>query len=224
MGMKIILDCDDVCLDSIESQRQFYSASFPNDTMPDRGYPSRFPAFKDNFDFLKKWLDDYTRSEYFITSAPVDGAVRGVRALKDAGHDLCILSCCSDNPEIRSRRGDHLARVFGRGVFDDVVCIPPGASKKDKMAELAGGALVDDGMSNIQAAIELGMLPILFRNDKVNGEFVDKMLSYRDGEPHILVQSFWKYDFKKVQGNAFVANNWNEIVSELTRFSQNAGR
>ena len=219
--MRIILDCDDVCLDSTETHRKFYHVSFPNDIMPANGYMSQMPAFKDNIDLWKSWLNYYTYSEYFTMSAPIPGAVRGVRRLKDAGHSLFILSCCSDNPEIRRRRADHLQRLFGN-IFDDVVCISPTASKRDKMIELSGDALVDDGMSNIQAAIDLSMLPVLFRNDNVNGELVDKM---RNGVgEHNFTQSFWKYDFKKVRDGAVVANNWDEVVSELMQFAGRAGR
>ncbi|QNP78397.1 hypothetical protein [Agrobacterium tumefaciens] len=161
-NLHIILDCDDVLLDWLGAFRRFVSAieNRPIEGLPDSwdmsGWLGLTPAAS------REMVVGFNHSSQFEYLEACPLAVENVSALKEMGHRLTVLTSCSDNPLIVARRKINLERVFG-DVFEQVICLPLGESKKKWLGILERGIWIEDNYDHAIAGHDNGHKSFMVR-------------------------------------------------------------
>ena len=208
--MNIVFDIDDSILDTTAAIRDYYLSLYPCADISEYDYVSDWNIYSDDkLNGFKTLIAGFFDSPYLEKINPLPGAVDVIRRLKQSGHLLSVLSASTNKPENTERRKKYLECLLGTGVIDNFCFIGPLDSKKDKLAELKADILVDDGMKNVQTALEIGICGILLRT-KQNAKYIDLMNS--NDAPESIQPSFWKYDFDKIRGKAIVVSDWQQIL------------
>jgi FMN phosphatase YigB (HAD superfamily) len=148
-------------------------------------------------------------------AAAVPGAIEGIRKLKAMGHTLFVLSSIGDEPDVLERRRRHLESIFGRDVFDDVICVARFDDKGKWLAETGADVLIDDGPANTTRAIECGVRAIWFHCPE-NDHMVKAVMS--GGKKGGVRGHFWPFDAETLRRKAIVADGWPDavkIIAEL---------
>ncbi len=135
----ILLDCDDVLLDFLPG---FLGHARARGLDPDPAGPGQFnmaPWLGLSSADMIALIREFNEGEGtgFDTLDPIPGAVEGVRALRDAGYRLRVVSSFSDCPGAHSRRALNLERAFGADAFEGLDATPLGASKSEILARHA---------------------------------------------------------------------------------------
>jgi 5'(3')-deoxyribonucleotidase len=209
--MRIVFDCDEVILDTSTAIRQCYLADVDkNADIPVGCYSSTWNVWGESGTLAakQKWLDHmryFTTSQYFRTISPIPGSIDVTNRLKRSGHDLYVLSAISSDPALGKARKQHVEEIFGSKTFSDVICIDPMDSKKEILKKLDAKILVDDGVTNISDAIELGIYGIWKRCPE-NTEIMNAVLLGRD-----VPMSYWRADKERVRKKAIIAKDWHDI-------------
>lgn len=153
----ILLDCDGVLL---EWDRSF--ASWCRKNIGATPCPSGPKDWN-----LAEWLgcDDaealslvaeFNASPEFGNIWPCINAVQGVSRLAFDGHEMHVITSCSEDPEAARRRHENLVRCFG-DVFSAVYCLPLGASKAKLLGQFERGCIwVEDNYCHAVAGREAG--------------------------------------------------------------------
>jgi FMN phosphatase YigB (HAD superfamily) len=216
--MKIVFDCDEVILDTTPAIRQCYLADVDKSAeIPTGCYPSTWDVWGQHGtnDARQKWLNHikyFTTSEYFTKIDPVPGSIDVTRNLRRDGHDLYVLSAIgSDSGKARKH---YIEKVFGHGVFSDVICIDPMDSKKEVLQQLKAQVLVDDGATNISDALELGIHGI-WKSCPENSEMIRAILFGKED----VSLSYWRANQKLVAKKAIIAKNWHDIERIIINLS-----
>jgi hypothetical protein len=128
------------------------------------------------------------------------------------GHSIFVISAVGAEPEVREERARMLEILCGKDAFDDIICIDYFESKQDKIIEMGGEVLIDDGLSNISHAIEAGIAGILVRGEH-NAALINDTLAGKSVDT-----AFWHFDEKHarlVREKAIIADGWPDIVSAI---------
>lgn len=154
----IILDCDDVLLQfmpGIEDSARMAGL----DPCP-KG-PGSFDlsawlglSREDTGRLIRQFIED--EESVFGQLPPIDGALEGVRALKEAGFELYVLSSFSDQLGPLRRRTDNLDRLFGAGTFKDIMGLALGSSKLEALKRMNPSIFVDDLLRNACEGVAAG--------------------------------------------------------------------
>jgi FMN phosphatase YigB (HAD superfamily) len=161
----ILVDCDGVLLDW---QYSFYK------WMEARGHT---PLSYDEYDMGKVFNMPYSEAkqmcEYFNTSAaigwltPFRDAVKYVRKLhEDHGYVFhCITSLSTDKYAGKLRK-KNLEAIFGKKVFEEVICLECGGDKDEALEPYrdTGCVWVEDKESNADLGIKLGLNSMLIEH------------------------------------------------------------
>lgn len=161
----ILVDCDGVLLDW---QYSFYK------WMASRGH---HPLLEDEYDMGKTFDMSYSEAkqmcEYFNCSAaigwltPFRDAVKYVRKLhEDHGYVFhCITSLSTDKYAGKLRK-KNLEAIFGKKVFEEVICLECGGDKDEALEPYrdTGCVWVEDKPANADLGIELGLNSMLIEH------------------------------------------------------------
>lgn len=129
-----IFDCDGVLLDWETGFREWLAKAHPEYVLK-----TKFP---DNWD-LQYWIGcDKEKAAFLITKFNHSEAFGNLRAMPYAqrviyeistmGHPIFVVTSCSGDKEVLSRRRHNLAMEFGSS-FENVICLPLGMSKMDTL-------------------------------------------------------------------------------------------
>ena len=118
---------------------------------------------------LVKWrnvsVEETKKEGFFFSGQEEEGLVAAVRALKDAGFDVRILSACYNN----RARAEKIAWLYKHGLSDlPMVFVPYGARKSD-YDEDKGNVLLDDYSENLREWEASGGKAIKFKTP-MNGK------------------------------------------------------
>jgi hypothetical protein len=154
----VLLDCDDVLLDYIPGIEAF---ARENGLSPAPGGPGCFD--------LSSWLGiSATEARRLVARfnegadsgfdrlPPIPGAVEGVRALREAGMRIRVVSSFSDSPVAIRSRMDNLDRWFGPDAFEGIDALPLGGRKADALKRHPPSPFVDDLLENVRDAARIG--------------------------------------------------------------------
>lgn len=161
-NLHIILDCDDVLLDWLGAFRRFVSAveNRPIEGLPDSwdmsGWLGLTPAAS------REMVVGFNHSSQFQYLEACPHAVENVTALKEMGHRLTVLTSCSDNPLIVARRKINLDLIFG-DIFEQVICLPLGESKKKWLGILERGVWIEDNYNHAVSGHDCGHKSFMVR-------------------------------------------------------------
>lgn len=139
---KIYSDADGVCLNWLSGFIQFMDRE-GHAAMHDQ--PKNF-SMVDIFPTIEKpWelIADYHRSEFYDVIRAYADAKEAFKHLKANGAEIVIVTSCGDEPEIMRSRDATVEREFGSDV-SDIIYLPYGSSKYEKLKSLPPGVFIDD--------------------------------------------------------------------------------
>lgn len=190
--LPIIFDCDDVLLNWQEGFRRWMKSLRGIDLDP--AGPKSWNMDEWVCQPAMPLVSRFNMSHTFGSLHPVAGAKEAVAALYAAGHNLHVVTACSDDPIVIRRREQNLDRVFG-DVFTSITCVPLGSSKANALKSLPRGIWVED---NVEHAI-VGHLS----NNKTfimrRGHNAQREIPTRNAWPNIT----WIDDFKPILNATF---------------------
>ncbi|SOC27018.1 hypothetical protein SAMN05428964_105252 [Thalassospira xiamenensis] len=169
MPYKIVVDADMVLIDymaqlvryveDVRGHRAMMSYKFDPSYDLTYTFPSLKPAE------MQEIIRDLSVAEdYYIEIPLIDGAVDGVRHLREAFPDTSIVCVTSggNHPLTREMRLKNLAPFE----LDEIITLPLNGSKVETLLELQepGGQciLFDDSIGHVQAAAENGQVGVLY--------------------------------------------------------------
>lgn len=157
---QVLLDCDDVLLDWIAGFIPFARNRLGLDVDP-RG-PGQFdltPWLKvKSHDEMRAILRKFNEGSDtgFDALPPIPGAVTAIRELRESGLTLRVITSCSADPAVRLRRCENLENVFGRNVFDEIICLDMGVSKADALRAQPMSTWIEDLPKNALEGHRIG--------------------------------------------------------------------
>lgn len=163
--MNILIDCDDVLLD--------WQAGFRRWLRDERGinpHPSGPTSWN-----MSTWLgldDDECLAAINHFNASIDfehlpsvaGAAPSLSDLKDAGHDLYVITSCGDHPATIVRRCRNLHRHFGE-IFSEIICVPLGVSKQSHLQGFEPSIWIEDNYKHALAGLQCGHRTFMLRRN-----------------------------------------------------------
>lgn len=162
----ILTDCDGVLLDWEYSFKVW---------MLHRGYEVINPGeYKMNemFDISKEesksLIRQFNESAAIGFLPPLRDAVHYVRKLhEEQGYVFHCLTSLSDDPDAQRLRQMNLDKVFGKGIFEKLICADTGADKDDILEPYRNSRCiwVEDKPENAQLGLEMGLSSVLFGHD-----------------------------------------------------------
>tara|TARA_B100000941_G_scaffold273219_1_gene233315 strand:+ start:113 stop:700 length:588 start_codon:yes stop_codon:yes gene_type:complete len=179
MTDKIILaDCDGVLLDW---EKHF------NKWMVSLGYEIKHPELSEMYRMEEKYdttpeegrrlIRTFNESSNIGFIEPFRDARSGVAKLSEAGYTFHIITSMSDHPYSKQLRRQNLDRVFGKGHFSELICLPTAGDKHIalKKYENTGYYWLEDKAENAEAGLLFGLKSILiehghnknYKNDQI---------------------------------------------------------
>lgn len=172
----ILTDCDGVLLDWEYSFKVW---------MLHRGYEVKVPGnykidvmFGIDKDLSKSLIRQFNESAAIGFLPPLRDAVYYVRKLhEEQGYVFHCLTSLSDDPAAQRLRQMNLDKVFGKGIFEVLVCADTGADKDEILEPYrnSGCVWLEDKPENAVLGLEMGLRSILFGHDH-NAEFRDSRI------------------------------------------------
>lgn len=131
----------------------------------------------DRVTFLE-YVKEFNTSRLFYQLPVMNGAVEGVRRIKDAGFDVIALTCCGAEPEVHAGRRRNLELHFP-GMIPELVTQPLGSSKKEFLEKAKVGYdelyAIDDAMIHAKTTSDTGYKTFLL-NRLHNQEHDDRLI------------------------------------------------
>ena len=185
----ILVDCDGVLLDWMHSF---------NEWMTSHGYSLKEP---DQYDLNIAYGIDKAESKKLVASfnesaaigwlTPFRDAIKYVRELHEVhGYVFHCITSLSTNRYAYELRLKNLHRVFGKTVFEKLVCLDTGADKDEALSAYKDTDCfwIEDKPENAVVGSKLGLRAILIRHDH-NANFFD---------PDIPVAKNWKEIYEMI--------------------------
>lgn len=156
--MIILTDCDGVLLDWAQSyhwwmKRKGYKAVNPNEYAMDKCY--NIPRKES-----KALCRQFNESAAIGSIPPLRDAIKYVRKLhEEHGAVFHCITSLSEDPYAVKLREENLARVFGEGVFERIVCLDCGADKDEALERYRDSHFmwVEDKKANADLGVEMGL-------------------------------------------------------------------
>jgi len=164
----ILVDCDGVVLE--------WEPAFTR-WMKELGF-EEYPDAELNYSINKRFkigtetrswdlVKEFNQSEAVGTLPPLRDAVTYVRKLhNDHGYKFHCITSLSDHPNAHKYRQKNLDEVFGKGIFERLVCLATGADKDHALAEYkdTGCFWLEDKATNAIAGLRAGLQSILIKH------------------------------------------------------------
>lgn len=162
---KIILtDCDGVLLD--------WETGF-HEWMGSHGYERKVTgvyemevAYGIEKAECKRLVREFNESAWMCCLDPLRDSRSGVAKLVEAGYKFVCITSLSLDPYAKEIRTQNLEKVFGEGVFMDVICLDTGADKDEALEPYKGTGLywLEDKTENAVLGATLGLDTILINH------------------------------------------------------------
>lgn len=185
----IVFDCDDVLLNWQEGFCAWMRTVYRRNLDP----CGQLSWDLDDWigESARPFIEKFNASAIFGSLVPVAGAREAVAKFYAAGHELHVVTACSDDPAIVGRRLSNLDRVFG-DVFASITCVPLGFSKAEALDAIRSNTSqevvwIEDNYKNAILGIEQGFHCWMMRR---NHNRADEPL----GDPRIR----WTDDFERI--------------------------
>jgi beta-phosphoglucomutase-like phosphatase (HAD superfamily) len=184
----ILVDCDGVLLDW---KYAFYKY------MAENGYEIKVPDVYDvatTFDLSRPHAKQLVRQ--FNESARIGflpglrDSIKYVKKLHDEGYVFHCITSLSTDYYAGKLREENLERLFGKDVFEKVICLDCGADKDEGLLPYkdSGCIWVEDKPLNAECGLKMGLQSILI-NHKFNEDYVN---------PDIQRVSKWKEIYEEI--------------------------
>lgn len=153
MSKTILCDADGVLLNWLDPFCEEHGITRDEFFQWDKAHP------EDAFKFIK--LFNASAQVGFLPTIP--GAIEGVKALKNLGYDLHVVTSFGDCPYACRLREDNLRRHFGEA-FSVIHCLPLGSTKLDFLKAnygQHGHFFIEDNVQNATLSLQAGLQPLI---------------------------------------------------------------
>lgn len=161
----ILVDCDGVLLD------WEYSFDF---WMKEHGYTKHYSGdyeLEKCYDIdraeMKALIRQFNESAWMRSLPPLRDSVKYVRKLHDElGYVFHCITSLSKDEYAQQLRVENLETVFGKGIFEKVICLDTGADKDEALAEYkdTGCIWIEDKIQNALVGLEAGLDSVLIEH------------------------------------------------------------
>jgi hypothetical protein len=162
MNEKIILtDCDGVLLDWEAAFHQWMAER--DHTIKEYAVYNIARAYGIAKDEGKRLVKEFNESAWMGYLKAFRDARSGVGALYEAGYRFHCITSLSLDKKARRLRIMNLENIFGKGVFEEVICLDTGADKDEALAPYKDSGLywIEDKTENAVVGDKLGLKSIL---------------------------------------------------------------
>lgn len=177
---KIILtDCDGVVLD--------WEVAF-QEWMTEQGMEVKAPGVYDigelygiTKDEGRAFVKKFNESAWVGFLPAMRDARSGVAKLVEHGYTFIAITSLSLDKKAAMLRVSNLKNVFGKNVFQDVVCLDTGADKDEELVKYQGTGMywIEDKVENAECGLKYGLTPILIAHTH-NTEHADGITRLAD--------------------------------------------
>lgn len=161
----ILVDCDGVLLDW---KYAFYKYMNENGyTVIEEGVYDVAQTFGVTNEDSKRLVRQFNESARIGFLPGLRDAIKYVKKLHSEGYVFHCITSLSTDYYAGKLREQNLERLFGKDVFERVVCLDCGADKDDGLLPYkeSGCIWVEDKPSNAELGLELGLRSILIEHD-----------------------------------------------------------
>tara|TARA_E500000178_G_scaffold356478_1_gene434691 strand:+ start:5378 stop:5959 length:582 start_codon:yes stop_codon:yes gene_type:complete len=161
----ILVDCDGVLLDW---KYAFYKYMNENGyTVIEEGVYDVAQTFGVTKEDSKRLVRQFNESARIGFLPGLRDAIKYVKKLHSEGYVFHCITSLSTDYYAGKLREQNLERLFGKDVFERVVCLDCGADKDDGLLPYkeSGCIWVEDKPSNAELGLELGLRSILIEHD-----------------------------------------------------------
>ena len=166
MNKKVILtDCDGVLLNW---EKEFHG------WMKQHGYALKESGvYEMNIAYgipkreCKRLVQEFNESAWMGFLPALRDARSGVARLVEHGYTFIVITSLSLDEKAKMLRVSNLKNIFGKNVFDDVICLDTGADKDEALAPYKGSGMwwIEDKLENAQTGAKLGLKSILIEHE-----------------------------------------------------------
>jgi hypothetical protein len=165
MNKTILTDCDGVLLD--------WEKTF-HDWMQSQGYKLHNAgvyemdvAYGIPRSECKRLVRVFNESAWMGFLPALRDARSGVARLVEAGYTFVCITSLSLDEKARLLRISNLKNIFGKNVFDDVICLDTGADKDDELVKYQDSELywIEDKTENAECGLKYGLKPIIITHE-----------------------------------------------------------
>ena len=131
----------------------------------------------------------HTMIKHFNESAmigflpPLRDAVEYVTKLADEGWTFICITSLSTNKYAQKLRRKNIDKLFGEGVFTEVICLATGANKDKALQQFAGSNLwwIEDKVENALAGEAVGLRPLVVEHGfNMNDDRVRRVKNWKE--------------------------------------------
>ena len=115
----------------------------------------------------KRLIQEFNESAWMGFLPALRDARSGVARLVEAGYTFVCITSLSLDEKARLLRISNLKNIFGKNVFDDVICLDTGADKDEALAPYKGSGMwwIEDKPENANTGSALGLKSILIEHE-----------------------------------------------------------
>ena len=168
---KILTDCDGVLLDWEVAFHKWMSAKGYNKVV--HGIYDLDVAYNIPSHEKRNVVREFNESAWMGFLPVLRDALPGVARLVEAGYTFDVITSLSLDEKAKMLRISNLENIFGKNVFDEVICLDTGADKDEALSAYADSGLwwIEDKPENCDAGLKAGLRPILI--DHAHNQFYD---------------------------------------------------
>jgi len=199
IGNIILTDCDGVLLNWEHSFAQFMETYSDLKRLPDAdkhyNIATQYGISKTEG---KYWAERFNTSAAIGSLPPLRDAVKYVRKLhEEHGYVFHCITSMTDDKYAVKLRVENLERVFGKGIFERIVCLPLGADKTDTLFEYKDSDYywIEDKVANAMVGLNLGLDPIIVEHLNTANQEAHKLIL--DNIPTAVK---WKHIYNHITG------------------------
>jgi len=184
----ILTDCDGVVLD--------WELAF-QEWMTEQGMTVKAPGVYDIGELYgitkeegKAFVKKFNESAWVGFLPALRDARSGVAKLVEHGYTFIAITSLSLDKKAAMLRVSNLKNVFGKNVFDEVVCLDTGADKDEELIKYEGTGMfwIEDKVENAECGLRYGLTPILIAHEhnKKHAEGITRLNNWADIADHII--------------------------------------
>ena len=162
-------------------------------------------AIKFDIEFYqaKALVKQFNESANIAFLPPLRDAVHYMKKLNTMhGYKFHCITSLSDNKYAQRLRYQNLDFLFGREIWDEVICLPCGADK-DKVLEKykdSGCYWIEDKVENAVVGDRLGLHSVLVEHPHNSNSVASDPYAYDDDSAHIPRFDKWKHIYNYITG------------------------
>tara|TARA_B110000503_G_scaffold74090_1_gene114430 strand:+ start:4919 stop:5506 length:588 start_codon:yes stop_codon:yes gene_type:complete len=179
----IMVDCDGVLLEWTYSFFKWMKSNGYEPAQPDIPNYCMGQTFGITPEKAQELIEYFNQSAAIGWLTPFRDAVKYVRKLnEDHGYIFHVITSLSDDIYAGKLRKKNLEAVFGKKIFEEIICLPCGAEKHDALEPYRDSGCIwcEDKPSNAVLGAEMGLVSYLLTSNHSKDFYHPKVTNVRN--------------------------------------------